>query len=148
MRAWSPTGWLIFCLILLAPCLALQAQTAERRLALVIGNADYQNAAPLVHPVRDAAEVAAVLEKLGFAVDLQTDLDERSMQDALRNFGYAAPSADVALVFFSGHGIQVGGVSYLLPVDAVLRRERDLVYEALPLDLVLAEAAQAGASAS
>ncbi|MDX1541797.1 MAG: caspase family protein, partial [Geminicoccaceae bacterium] len=139
----SPIGRLIFWLVMCATVLPAGAEAVERRIALVIGNAEYENAPPLSHPVRDAAEVAAVLERLGFAVDLQTDLRQAAMQNALRNFGYAAPSADVALVFFSGHGIQVAGVSYLLPIDAALRRERDLLYEAIPLDLVLGEIAQA-----
>jgi hypothetical protein len=136
-------GFLIACLVLAAGVFGADPATAERRLALVIGNATYENAAPLERPVADAAEVAAALGRLGFEVDLQTDLDGPALQDALRNFGYAAPSADVALFFFSGHGLSVAERSFLLPVDARLRRERDLIYEALPLDLVLDETGQA-----
>lgn len=136
-------GFLIACLVLASGALGADPAVAERRLALVIGNASYQNAPPLERPVADAAEVAAALERQGFEVDLLTDLDGAGLQDALRNFGYAAPTADVALFFFSGHGLSVAERSFLLPVDAQLRRERDLVYEALPLDLVLDETGQA-----
>ncbi|HEX6144560.1 MAG TPA: caspase family protein, partial [Geminicoccaceae bacterium] len=138
-----PICLLIFCLLLAAISSFADAAAQERRLALVIGNGAYGTGEPLSQPVSDAAEVAAALERLGFVVDLQTDLGQSGMEDALRAFGYAAPNAEVALVFFSGHGIEVDGVSYLLPVDAQLRRERDLIYEALPVDLVLEEAAQA-----
>lgn len=136
-------SFLLVCLACATGIALTDPVAAAGRLALVIGNGAYENAPPLDTPVGDAAEMAATLGRLGFEVDLQTDLDGTAMQNALRDFGYRAPSADVALVFFSGHGISIGGENFLLPVDARLRRERDLLYEALPVGLVLDETAQA-----
>jgi formylglycine-generating enzyme required for sulfatase activity len=116
---------------------------AETRVALVIGNSAYRNAEQLPNPKNDATAIGEVLTRTGFEVDLRTDLDQLGMQHALRDFGLKAESADVALVFYAGHGVQVAGENYLLPVDAALERERDLLYEALPLNLVLGEVAQA-----
>ena len=123
---------------------AAAASAAERRVALVIGNSAYRNAAPLANPIGDATAVGAALERLGFAVEVALDADQLRMREAVRALGIRAEQADVALVFYAGHGIQVGGENYLLPVDARLARERDLLYEALPLKLLLDEVAQAG----
>ncbi len=116
---------------------------AAKRVALVIGNSAYRHAEELPNPRNDATAIAAVLARVGFEVDLQTDLDQLGMQHALRDFGLKAEGADAAVVYYAGHGIQVAGENYLLPVDASLERERDLLYEALPLNLVLGEVAQA-----
>ena len=116
---------------------------AAERVALVIGNSAYRNAEELPNPRNDATAIAEALARTGFEVDLQTDLDQLGMQHALRDFGRKAEAAEVALVFYAGHGVQVAGENYLLPVDAALERERDLLYEALPLNLVMEEIAQA-----
>ncbi|HSA82383.1 MAG TPA: caspase family protein, partial [Geminicoccaceae bacterium] len=117
--------------------------SAAGRVALVIGNSAYRNAEELPNPKNDATAIAEALTRTGFEVDLRTDLDQLGMQHALRDFGLMAESAEVALVFYAGHGVQVAGENYLLPVDAALERERDLLYEALPLNLVMGEIAQA-----
>jgi formylglycine-generating enzyme required for sulfatase activity len=119
------------------------ASAQDKRIALVIGNSAYRNAEELPNPRNDARAVGEALERVGFDVDIQLDLDQPALQDALREFGYQAESADIAVVFYAGHGIQVANENYLLPVDAMLRRERDLIYEALPLTLVMGEVAQA-----
>ena len=116
---------------------------AERRVALVIGNSGYRNAEPLANPVGDARAIGAALERLGFEVEVALDADQLHMREAVRALGIRAEQADVALVFYAGHGIQVGGENFLLPVDARLERERDLLYEALPLELILDEVSQA-----
>jgi formylglycine-generating enzyme required for sulfatase activity len=116
---------------------------AAERVALVIGNSAYKNAEELPNPKNDATGVAEALTRTGFEVDLRIDLDQLAMQHAFRDFGLKAESADVALVFYAGHGVQVAGENYLLPIDATLERERDLLYEALPLNLILGEVAQA-----
>jgi formylglycine-generating enzyme required for sulfatase activity len=123
---------------------AAAASAAERRVALVIGNSAYRNAAPLANPGGDATAVGVALERLGFEVEVALDADQLRMRGAVRELGIRAEQADVALVFYAGHGIQVGGQNFLLPVDARLARERDLLYEALPLELILEEVAQAG----
>ncbi len=121
----------------------IHSSSAQERIALIIGNSDYQYADRLPNPGNDAAAIGGALENVGFDVDISLDLDQRGMQTALRDFGLKAETAEVALVYFAGHGIQVADNNYLLPVDAQLKRERDLIYEATPLDIVMAEVAQA-----
>lgn len=123
--------------------LPVHASFAQERIALIIGNSDYQHADILPNPGNDAAAIGNALENVGFDVNVSTNLDQRGMQAVLRDFGLKAETAEVALVYFAGHGIQVAGNNYLLPVDAQLKRERDLIYEATPLDIVMAEVAQA-----
>ncbi len=111
---------------------------AERRIALIIGNSAYRNVPPLPNPVRDATSVAEVLRRTGFSiVTLQTDLPKEKLVDALRNFAQLADTADWALVYYAGHGIEMGGSNYLIPVDARLATDRDVSFEAVPLDQVL-----------
>jgi formylglycine-generating enzyme required for sulfatase activity len=117
--------------------------SAASRVALVIGNSAYQHADELPNPRNDATAIAEALRDADFKVLLKTDLDQLGMQHALRDFGLEAEGADVAVVYYAGHGVQVAGENYLLPVDASLERERDLLYEALPLNLVMGEVAQA-----
>ena len=110
---------------------------AEQRVALVIGNATYRNAAPLRNTINDANAVGDKLRALGFTVDLATDQDARGMRDAIRSFGTKASKADVALVFYAGHGMEMDGRNYLIPVDAQLKSDIDLEYEAVPLQLLM-----------
>jgi len=111
---------------------------ADTRVALVIGNSAYRNASRLPNPVNDAAAVAALFRSAGFdVVDLETDLGGSDLRRALRNFGVLAQNADVALVYFAGHGIEVDGNNYLIPVDAQLERDLDVEDEELSLDRVL-----------
>ncbi len=122
---------------------ATASSHAQERIALVIGNSEYKHAASLPNPKNDAVAIRDALQDVGFEVSVNIDLDQRGMQAALRDFGLRAETADVALVYFAGHGIQVADQNYLLPTDAQLRRERDLIYEATPLSVVTAEVAQA-----
>ncbi len=137
MRAWIALLAVILGLLSAAPGVA-----AERRIALVIGNSAYRSTDPLTNPRSDAEAVGRTLAQAGFEVTLLTDLDQRGLQIAMRDFGLKAESSDVALVYYAGHGIQFDGENYLVPVDARLLRERDLLYEALPLSAVLSEVAQ------
>jgi hypothetical protein len=113
------------------------AAQAERRVALVIGNAAYQNTAPLNNPSNDATDVAGVLQRLDFEVVEGRDLDKRAMERLIRQFGTKLAGADVALFFYAGHGLQVGGQNYLVPTDARLVAEGDVDFESLPLNLVI-----------
>lgn len=115
---------------------------ADRRVAFVIGIGAYKNAPKLANPVNDAHAVGEALKGLGFDVQEVDDPDFRTLSRSLRDFGIKAAQADVAVIYYAGHGVQVGGTNYLLPADAALERERDLIYEALPLDLFLSEAGQ------
>ena len=121
----------------------IAAPIGHDRVALVIGNSTYRNVPALPNPANDAFAMSDSLRRLGFVVQEGIDLDAAGMASTLRTFGAMAANADVALVFYAGHGIQVDGQNFLLPVDAALQRERDLNYEAVPLDLILSEASQA-----
>jgi peptidoglycan hydrolase-like protein with peptidoglycan-binding domain len=109
----------------------------QRRVALVIGNSAYQYAPHLPNPTNDAEAMAATLQKLGFEVTKGIDLDRTETEMIIREFSKTLPGADVALLFYAGHGIQVGDHNYLVPIDAQLADETDLHFEATDLDLVL-----------
>ena len=126
---------------MLALLATLPAQ-AGKRVALVMGNSAYVNAPALPNPRNDAEDMAAALERLGFEVIRGMDLDREGMEDVVDRFGAAADGADLALVFYAGHGIQVAGENYALPVDAHLRSERDL-RRAMPLSWLVQEAGRA-----
>lgn len=110
---------------------------AERRVALVIGNSAYRFAPELPNPRNDAAAVRAALQRLGFEVLAGEDLDGADMSRLLRDFGRQLEGADAGLFFYAGHGLQVGGNNYLVPVDAQLTNELDLEFEATDLNVVL-----------
>jgi uncharacterized caspase-like protein len=111
---------------------------AEKRVALVIGNAAYQNVPRLPNPVNDGATIASTLKNAGFdLVDSRHDLGAADTRRALRDFADRARDADIAVVYYAGHGIEVDGGNYLIPVDAKLERDTDVYDEALSLDRVL-----------
>jgi uncharacterized caspase-like protein len=109
-----------------------------RRVALVIGNSSYQTVSALPNPKGDADAVAAALTAVGFEkVMVHHDLDRRKLLAALREFEVEAEKADWAVIYYAGHGIEVGGVNYLVPIDAVLTTDRDAGDEAVPLERVM-----------
>jgi uncharacterized caspase-like protein len=116
--------------------LAATAQ-AEKRVALVVGNSAYKEAGKLANPVNDANEIAAALKAAGFEVILGIDVDKRGFDTKVRNFADLMEGADVAIFFYAGHGLQVAGRNYLIPVDAHLQGERDLDFDAENLDFIL-----------
>jgi tetratricopeptide (TPR) repeat protein len=109
----------------------------EKRVALVIGNSAYRHVARLPNPGNDAADVAAALARLGFTITRADDSDLSAMNRALRDFGREAQVADFALVFFAGHGMEIGGENYLVPIDAELKRDIDVEQEAVTLKRVM-----------
>ena len=123
--------------VLLMQALAVLPAAAGKRIALVIGNAAYTQAGALTNPVNDAADMAKALTSYGFDVILGLDLDRRGFDEKVRAFSHALEDADDAVLFYAGHGLQVAGRNYLIPVDASLRSERDLDFEAIQLDFVL-----------
>lgn len=110
---------------------------AESRVALVIGNGAYVNAAALANPANDARVISERLTRLGFTVITGVDLNKTEFDQKIREFAKTLSAADTALLFYAGHGLQVAGVNYLLPVDAALESERDLQFEATPLEVIL-----------
>ncbi len=111
--------------------------TAQERHALVIGNSAYQHSRKLDNPVNDALKMSEQLNAAGFRVTLLRDASHERMETALKDFADDLTPASTALVFYAGHGIQVRGVSYLLPVDAVADAPETLKYEAVALDMAL-----------
>ena len=116
----------------------------DRRVALVIGNSAYENAAALPNPERDANLVADALKRTGFeTVTLLTNLRKDALVSALRDFAARAETADWAVVYYAGHGMEVGGINYLIPTDAKIAADRDIGFEAVPLEQVLNAAERA-----
>lgn len=107
------------------------------KVALVIGNSKYASVAELDNPQNDARAVSRALSLQGFDVIAASDLTRAEMRDTLRDFREMADRADVALVYYAGHGIEISGNNYLVPVDARLEDERDAELEMVELDLVL-----------
>lgn len=110
----------------------------ERRVALVIGNGKYSAQGPLDNPGNDADAVSAALREIGFqSVTTLHDLSRDKIIQALQNFANETDDSDWAVVYYAGHGIEAAGVNYLVPVDAKLKTDRDIPFEAVALDHVL-----------
>jgi hypothetical protein len=118
-------------------CLTASMASTQKRIALVIGNAAYREAPPLANTRNDATDLSVVLSRLGFQVLEGINLDKREMERLIRRFDQEMVGADIALFFYSGHGLQVSGQNYLVPIDARLAAEGDLDFESVPLRLVL-----------
>lgn len=109
----------------------------QYRTALVIGNSKYKLANELNNPINDATEIANSLRQLGFDVTLLKDADLRQMEQAMENFNRKLRQGGTGLFYFAGHGTQVDGENYLIPVEARLEREQDVRYESLALGKLL-----------
>jgi uncharacterized caspase-like protein len=124
----------------LALLLALPAAAhadSGKRVALVVGNGAYVDEARLSNPPNDATDFGAALQRLGFDTEVVVNQTRAQLDRALRRFGGRMEGATVSLFYYAGHGLQVNGKNYLLPVDAKLESERDLFFEALEADEVL-----------
>ncbi len=154
MKHWRLSVWIICLMALLTallpvgpfgrPALALWTAAkaarseAPERVALIIGNAEYQYASPLANPVNDAEDLAELLEDYGFEVTLKTNVTAEQMDGVLADFEKKATGAKVALFYFSGHGIQYERRSYLVPTDARLRTPFSIAREGMAVDQVVA----------
>ena len=116
---------------------------ADGRVALVVGNSTYAHIGRLPNPENDAADMAAALRRLGFEVTTEFDADRVELTEALRAFTRRSAGADVSLVFYAGHGIEMDGVNYLVPVDARLERDVDVRFETMTVDDLLVSTAGA-----
>jgi len=115
-----------------------------RKVALIVGNGAYKNVAPLDNPPRDAKLIASTFRELGFAtVTLAPDLTRDKFFATLHEFGVEAEKADWAVVYYAGHGMEIGGVNYLIPVDARLKADSDAETQAVALVQVIAAVAGA-----
>src|SRR5688572_6798766 len=112
------------------------AFASENRVALVIGNSAYRNAAVLENPKNDASDMAAAAEKLGFKVIKGLDLDKSGMDRTIRRFAETLRGATMGMFFYAGHGLQVSGRNYLVPIDAELKSAEALDFEMVGLDVV------------
>ncbi len=154
-------GWLLVCAIgaagpgaqaqdparnlVVQPAATPPAAAAERRVALVIGNNAYRDA-PLTNPVNDARAMADALRAAGFDVVLRTDISHREFLSALREFGDRLRRSGAGLFYFAGHGMQIKGRNYLIPVDAAIEREDEVAYAAVDAQAVLDKMESAGAA--
>lgn len=111
---------------------------ADKRVAFVVGNSNYQNVVTLTNPANDAADITDMFKKAGFdVVESRRDLNNTELRRALRDFTEKTREADIAVIYYAGHGIEVDGTNYLVPVDAVLERDTDAYDEAIALDRIL-----------
>lgn len=125
--------------------LSAQPACALERVALVIGNSNYESA-PLANPVNDAADLAASLKRMGFTVILKKNANIEVMEEALEDFGNRLKKGGVGLFFYAGHGIQASGANYLIPVGAKIKKESDLKYRAMDAGRILDEMGNANNS--
>ena len=134
MRAVRPLDVAVVVLVVLAtPAVVL----ADGRVALVVGNSTYTHIGRLPNPDNDARDMSAALRRLGFEVTTELDADRVELTEALRAFTRQSAGADISLVFYAGHGIEMDGVNYLVPVDARLERDVDVRFETVTVDDLL-----------
>lgn len=132
MQLRTAIAWLLPSAVALA-LWTITPASADTRVALVIGNGGYQHAPALPNPPNDAADVATSLERLHFTVHRVIDGSYDDMRRALLTFGHEARRADIAIVFYAGHGMEISGENWLIPVDAVLKADTDIEQEAISL---------------
>jgi hypothetical protein len=129
--------------LLVDPAQQSRAENPNRT-ALVIGNSAYGQAGQLRNPVNDATDIAALLQQLGFEVTLLRDVDLRQMEGAIDSFNRQLHRGGVGLFYYAGHGVQVDGENYLIPLKAQIERSQDVRYEAVPLGRILGAMEEAG----
>jgi hypothetical protein len=137
---WTRNSPALVAVIALLTLLLAGPAIAEKRIALVVGNSTYQNIARLDNPRNDATLMAETLSGLGFALiggRAQLDLDKTALDTDVQNFGLQIQGADVALFYYAGHGVQVNGSNYLVPVGANPTREADVDFQMVDINLVL-----------
>ncbi len=116
---------------------AIERKDGAKRVALIIGNADYPGNARLANPLNDAQDMARMLQALGFSVTLLPNSGLRGMSDAVNAFGKTLTSESIGFFYYAGHGMQVNGRNYLIPVDANLQSESDVEFECIDVGRVM-----------
>ena len=144
---------LLFCVSLLPIITCAQERSVKRkgqtglRFALVIGNSNYQQTSKLRNPVNDAKAINKTLRELGFTVTALENADQRKMENAIRKFGKKLRTDQaVGLFYYAGHGMQIDGENYLLPVEANPSNEDDVRYDGVPVGKLLGQMKNAGNS--
>jgi hypothetical protein len=137
MKTLIATAWLFVAFIWVALLAGINTPANAGRVALVVGNAQYENTQPLANPRNDAEAIAASLRALGFEVFDGYDLTRTAFEELIRAFARGAEDADAAVLYYAGHGLEVGSVNYLVPVDANIRDETDLKFETIILDDII-----------
>lgn len=133
----------LFAVMLACSAFFIAQASAEERVALIIGNSNYETA-PLANPVNDASDMASALRRLGFSVILKKDANLQTMEEAIEDFGNRLKKGGVGLFFYAGHGVQVYGSNYLIPVGAKIKKEADVKYRAVDAARILDEMENAG----
>ena len=125
--------------------IGLKSSPSGQRVALIIGNSDYEFA-PLKNPINDAQDMAQALRELGFDIIYKENLDQNDMKRVIREFGAKIRKGGVGLFYYAGHGLQVKGENYLIPINMKVESEEEVEYEAVDTGLVLAQMESAGNS--
>src|ERR1700722_5635068 len=137
---WTGTSRAMATVVAMLSLLSADPAAAEKRIALVVGNSAYQNVTQLDNPRNDATLMAETLSSLGFTLiggHAQLDLDKAALDSDVQSFGQQIQGADVALFYYAGHGVQVNGSNYLVPVGANPTREADVDFQMVDINLVL-----------
>jgi uncharacterized caspase-like protein len=124
------------CFLFIVSVVVSTVAYGEKNVALVIGNGAYLNVGLLPNPVSDATEVASLLKKMNFDVTLATNIGLKDMVDSLKAFEDKASAADVAVVYFAGHGLEINGTNWLVPIDAQLKRDTHIDVETISLEKI------------
>lgn len=133
-RAFYLIQFIVVLLLATAGDVIVSPASGDNRVGLVIGNSHYSNAPALENPANDASDISAALSSLGFKTNLVLDGSKRVLDRAVEQFARDARSADIALFFFAGHGMQFEQHNYILPVDAELKDEISVKYELTAID--------------
>ena len=131
------TQKIIFFITLLLFIANVHMAAAANRTALVIGNSAYKSIEPLKNPVNDATDMKDALEKLGFEVILRINADRSQIRKAVRIFGDKIKQGGVGLFYYAGHGVQVDGINYMVPVGVDIKRKYDIEDQGLKMRYVL-----------
>ncbi len=129
---------LIFAILIIA-AVSMFAQNGERRIALVIGNSAYPGGSALKNPVNDANLMARTLQGLGFTVIKRVNTSKAQLEKAIYEYSRSLKNYDVALFYYAGHGIQVDGKNFLVPIDATLSDKTAVKFEAVAVNFVVDE---------
>ena len=128
----------LYLALVFASLVASAPAQADKRVALVIGNSAYKNAPRLANPVNDAGLVGGMFRNAGFdTVEIKLDLNASEMRRSLRDFAARTRDADMAVIYYAGHGIELDGSNYLVPTDAMLETDGDVLDETIALDRAL-----------